>query len=115
MNEKAIALLTGKEALVTDLSTGLELLMAVRHEAGAERLAASKDVFCEGFFSLRSGLAGEILQKWISCHIKTAVLGDCSRYTSKPLRDFIYESNQGRDIFFTATKEEAIQKLARAQ
>ncbi len=112
MNEKAIALLTGKEALVTDLSTGLELLMAVRHEAGAERLAASKDVFCEGFFSLRSGLAGEILQKFINYHVKLAIYGDFSQYTSQALHDFIYECNKGKDVFFTATKEEAIQRLA---
>ncbi|MFQ7002806.1 MAG: DUF4180 domain-containing protein [Ruthenibacterium lactatiformans] len=34
------------------------------------------------------------------------------RYTSKPLRDFIRESNRGRDIFFPATRQEAILRLA---
>lgn len=66
---------------------------------------------CEEFFILSSGLAGDVLQKYINYHIRAAIYGDYTRYTSKPLRDFIYESNHGKDFFFTATKEEAIQKL----
>nr|WP_325216391.1 DUF4180 domain-containing protein [uncultured Oscillibacter sp.] len=34
--------------------------------------------------------------------------------TSKPLRDFIYESNNGKHFFFTASREEALERLARA-
>jgi len=41
-------------------------------------------------------------------YIKFAVYGDFSKYTGKPLRDFIYESNQGRDIFFVPTEEDAV-------
>ena len=33
-------------------------------------------------------------------------------HTGKSLKDFIYESNKGKDVFFVATKEEAVQKLA---
>ena len=47
--------------------------------------------------------------------VKMAVCGDYSRYTSKPLHDFIYESNQGNNFFFVATKEEAAEKLANAE
>ncbi len=41
--------------------------------------------------------------------------GDFSRYTSKPLRDFIYESNNGSHIFFVSTEDDAIEKLAGAE
>ena len=61
---------------------------------------------------LSSGLAGEILQKYINYGGKIAIYGDFSHYTSKPLKDFIYESNKGKDVFFVATKEEAVQKLS---
>ena len=37
--------------------------------------------------------------------------GDRSAYTSKPLPDFIYECNQGKEIFFVSTKEEALELL----
>ena len=60
-------------------------------------------------------MAGEILQKFVSYHVKAAVFGDCSGYTSKPLRDFIYESNKGKHFFFTPSREEAVERLARAE
>lgn len=44
-----------------------------------------------------------------------AICGDYSRYTSKPLRDFIYESNNGKDFFFTASKKEDVERLAQAR
>ncbi|MBR5805712.1 MAG: DUF4180 domain-containing protein, partial [Oscillospiraceae bacterium] len=44
---------------------------------------------------------------------RIAIYGDYSRYTSKPLRDFIYESNKGKSVFFVATKEEAIEMLTK--
>lgn len=50
--------------------------------------------------------------KFINYGAKLAVYGDYSGYTSKPLRDFIRESNRGRDIFFPATRQEAILRLA---
>jgi len=45
--------------------------------------------------------------------IKMAVYGDFSCYTSKPLRDFIYESNHGSDFFFVPEREEALRLLLR--
>ena len=62
--------------------------------------------------ALDLAIAGEILQKFINYHIKAAIYGDYSRYTSKPLKDFIYESNNGKDFFFVSTKEEAAEKLS---
>lgn len=61
---------------------------------------------------LNSGLAGKILQKYINYGGKIAIYSDFSRYTSKPLKDFIRENNEGKDVFFVATKEEAVRKLA---
>ncbi len=107
-----IAVVTGAEPVITDAASALDLTMTVRYETGAERIAIDKSVIAEDFFILSTGLAGEILQKWINYHIKAAVWGDYSRYTSKPLRDFIYESNQGKDFFFVETQEEALERLA---
>ena len=107
-----IAVVTGTEPVITDAASALDLTMTVRYETGAERTAIGKSVITEDFFIFSTGLTGEILQKWISCHIKTAVLGDCSRYTSKPLQDFIYESNQGSSVFFVPSQEEAVRRLA---
>ena len=61
-----------------------------------------------------SGLAGEILQKFVNYRLKVAIVGDYSRYTSKPLHDFIRESNRGRDVFFVSTIEDAVELLTKA-
>ena len=114
-NGLPIALVTGEEKVITDTQSALELAMTAKYETGAERIAVDKKLFCEDFFILSTGVAGEILQKFINYHVKMAVYGDYSRYTSKPLHDFIYESNQGKDFFFVETKEEALRRLAEAE
>jgi len=59
-----------------------------------------KRSIADDFFILSSGLASEVLQKFVNYHTKLAIVGDYLQYTSKPLHDFIYESNNGRDVFF---------------
>lgn len=106
-----IAVVSSDDVIIRDVQSALDLIMTVKYDTGAERIAINKGAVAEEFFILSSGLAGEILQKFINYHIKFAIYGDYSRYTSKPLHDFIYESNCGKDIFFAATKDEALQKL----
>lgn len=110
-----IAIVTDEKPVITDTQSALDLAMSVKYETGASRIVIDKNLICGEFFILSSGIAGEILQKYINYHVKMAIYGDYSHYTSKPLRDFIYESNQGKDFFFVATKEEAIEKLTKAQ
>ena len=98
--------------MIVDAQTALDLAMTVKYESGAEKIVIDKNLICGDFFILSTGLAGEILQKFMNYHVKVAVYGDYSHYTSKPLKDFIYESNNGKDFFFVATKDEALQKLA---
>lgn len=114
VNGVDIAVISGDEAEITTPRDALDLAMSVKYESGAERIALDKRVLGEDFFILSTGVAGEVLQKFINYHIKAAFYGDYSHYTSKPLRDFIFESNQGRDFFFTAAREEALERLARA-
>ncbi len=110
-----VAVVTSEEKLVTDAASALDLAMTVRYETGADRIAMDKRIIDEPFFILSTGMAGEILQKYINYHIKAAVWGDYSRYTSQPLKDFIYESNLGRDFFFVETQEEAVRRLLEAR
>ena len=114
-NGVTIAVVSGEEKVVTDAASALELAMSAKYETSADRLAIDKRVIAEDFFILSTGMAGEILQKFINYHVKAAIWGDYARYTSKPLKDFIYESNKGRDFFFVETKEEALRKLAEAK
>ena len=109
---KTVAVATGAEVGLTDAQSALELIMAAKYEAGTCLLAVDKAVIAEDFFILSKGLAGEVLQKFINYRAKIAIFGDFSKYTSKPLKDFIYESNKGKDVFFVSTKQEAVERLA---
>ncbi len=110
-----IAVVSGDEMVIVDTQSALDLAMTVKYETGAERIVIDKSVICGDFFILSTGMAGEILQKFMNYHVKVAVYGDYSHYTSKPLKDFIYESNRGKDFFFVSTKEEAVQRLMGTQ
>lgn len=55
-----------------------------------------------GFFQLRTGFAGELLQKFVNYHLRVVVVGDISEFVahSTALRDFVAESNRGRTVWF---------------
>lgn len=108
------ALVQSDGPVIVDPQSALDILMRAKYETGTKNIVIDKALIAEEFFVLSSGLAGEILQKYINYGGRIAIYGDFSHYTSKPLKDFIYESNQGRDVFFAATQEEAIAMLARS-
>ena len=61
-----IAVISSDEAVITDPQSALDLIMSVKYETGAERAAIPKELVCEEFFVLSTGIAGEILQKFIN-------------------------------------------------
>jgi len=75
---------------------------------GARLVVIPVERFEDDFFRLRTGVAGEFLQKFVTYGVRIAILGDISRHlaASSALRDFVYESNRGRDIWFDANEEE---------
>lgn len=97
--------------LIEDLDSAIDFVTSIKAETGCNKIALNKTAIAESFFILSTGLAGEILQKFVTYQIKFAIYGDFSKYTSKPLKDFIYESNKGKDAFFVANETEAIEML----
>lgn len=112
-NGTVCAAVEGDGLAVRDTQSALDVLMSANYEAGTKNIVLDKRQICEDFFVLSTGVAGEILQKYVNYGGRIAVYGDFSRYTSKPLKDFIRESNRGRDVFFAATKDEAVDLLTR--
>ena len=97
--------------VISDSQSAVDLLMSAKYDIGTKNIIISKNLVAEDFFILSTGIAGDILQKFINYGGRIAIYGDYSHYTSKPLKDFIYESNNGKDVFFVSTKEEAIKRL----
>jgi hypothetical protein len=67
----------------------------------------------EDFFRLKTRIAGEILQKFVTYGMRVAILGDISRQIteSEALRDFVYECNRGPDIWFVENRDELTKRL----
>lgn len=110
-NNIEIAVIHSDTVLIKDIDSTLDLIMTVKYETGCSNIAINKEAIIEDFFVLSTCVAGEILQKLINYGIRFAIYGDFSKYTSKPLKDFIYESNKGRDIYFQPDVTSAVEKL----
>lgn len=110
-NYRSCAIVQSDELIITDSQSALSFIMSTKYHTECDRIALNKSAITEDFFKLSTGLAGEVLQKFINYKVKFAIIGDFSGYTSKPLKDFIYECNQGQDIFFVSTEAEALDKL----
>lgn len=111
-NNKEIAVVKSNELLISNVQSALDFMATVRYETGCDRIILNKSAICEDFFHLSTKLAGDILQKFINYNLKIAIIGDFSVYTSRSLKDFIYESNKGKDIFFLPDEKQAIEKLS---
>ena len=68
----------------------------------------------DDFFRLKTRIAGEILGKLTTYRMRVAIVGDISSYVaeSDSLRDFVYESNRGLQIWFVKDREELTNRLA---
>lgn len=77
-------------------------LIGSAFSTGAELVVVPADRFTDDFYALRTKLAGEILQKFVNYRIRLAIVGDISARVaaSAALRDFVTESNRGRQLWF---------------
>lgn len=112
VGERSIAVVDGNEIAVGDIQSALDLIATVQYETDCDSMMINKSLISESFFDLKTRLAGEILQKFINYRMKVAFIGDFSVYSSKSLQDFIFECNNGNDIFFCPTEQEALEKLS---
>ena len=105
------AVVESNELIITNAQSALDLLMDVKYDVGTKNIVIAKNMVHGDFFILSTGIAGEILQKYINYGGRIAIYGDFSSYTSKSLKDFMYESNKGTNVFFVRTRDEAINNL----
>lgn len=111
LNGLTIAELSTDNAILDTAQQFLQMIM----NSFADGVIVHKENIAESFFDLRSGLAGDMLQKIVNYRLRLAIVGDFSIYESKSLRDFIYESNKSNTIVFVRTVDEALKKLSSKQ
>jgi len=91
------------EETISDYSTFFDAVMG----APAGTLAVAREKITDRFFDLKTGPAGEILQKVSTYRKRLVILGDFSKIDSKSLGDFIRESNRTGKVLFVKTIKEA--------
>jgi hypothetical protein len=66
------------------------------------------------FFSLSTGTAGNIIQKFVNYQMQLAIIGDISRWMaeSTAFRDFVVEANRGQALWFVADLDMLEARLA---
>ncbi|PSL06761.1 uncharacterized protein DUF4180 [Haloactinopolyspora alba] len=65
------------------------------------------------FFALSTGIAGEFMSKFVNYGVRLTVVGDISARleSSDALRDFVHESNRGRQVWFVDDLDELDSRL----
>ena len=71
----------------------------------------------EGFYDLKTGLAGEFLQKLTNYRLKVAIVGDLETRLSRSeaLSAFVRESNAGRAVWFLPGADALFERLRSAR
>ena len=100
-----------EEILIRNAADALDLLGNVYYQGFDCMILHKKNIIPE-FFDLKNGMAGEILQKFSNYRVRLAIVGDFTPLIGESIRDFMLESNKGRQITFANTTEEALRRLS---
>lgn len=102
--------LISEDLLIADVASGAQLLVDLYYQHFDIIIFHEKNISPD-FFELRSGMAGELLQKASNSGLRLAFIGRFENYSSKSLQDFIRESNRYGKILFVSSVEEAIRRF----
>ena len=88
-------------------------LISAAWEHKAKLVVVPVERLGKDFFSLRTQLAGEIVQKFVNYGLRLAIVGDIAGYLgeSSALRAWILECNRGPDVWFVANLDELAGRL----
>jgi hypothetical protein len=110
VNEIKIAEIISEAVLIKKTQDALDIMADCNYQGSWKIILHQKNIIAD-FFDLKTGIAGDILQKFSTYNVQLAIVGDFSKYTSKSLRDFIFESNRLGRISFVNSAEEAKVRL----
>ena len=110
-NDGKIAEVISSEILINGPEDALQLIADLYFQ-GISKIIIREQQITPEFFDLQTGIAGEVLQKFSNYKAQLVVIGEFSKYPGKSIRDFIYESNKGRQVNFLGNLEQAVEKLS---
>lgn len=98
INDIKIAEVNSPEIIINNAEDGLDLLGNLYYQ-DFDKIIIHEQNINPDFFDLKNGMAGEILQKFSNYRIRLIIVGDFN-FTSQSIKDFIYESNNGKQVNF---------------
>jgi hypothetical protein len=110
VNEIRIAEIISDDILISKVQDALELMAESAHLGSGKIILHEKNIL-PAFFDLKTGIAGEILQKFSTYSFHLAIVGDYSKYPGRSLNDFMLESNRHGCINFVKSIGEARERL----
>ncbi|TCC50117.1 DUF4180 domain-containing protein [Kribbella capetownensis] len=118
MTDERVEEVSGVRVLVSpvglvDERGAVDLISQAVYDHDATWVALGADLLGDEFFDLRTGRAGAITQKFVQYGVGFAVIGDLTDRLaeSKPLRDWVRESNRGRSVVFVPALDELADRL----
>lgn len=112
-NNDQIAEIEASGVVINTTQEALDI-MAEASNLGAKGIIIFEYNLHEDFFNLRTGFAGDILQKFSQYLMKVAIIGSFEKYENKSLQAFIRESNRGNQVFFVGGIENALSRISDA-
>ncbi|MBN2007773.1 DUF4180 domain-containing protein [candidate division KSB1 bacterium] len=109
-NGKKIAEIISDEVIINTVQDALDIMGNANYQDALNIILYEKNII-PAFFDLKTGLAGEILQKFSNYNMKLALVGEFGKYTSNSLKAFIIECNRGNRVFFVDDFQTALNKL----
>ena len=111
VNGTRIAEVISGETIITSIEDVTDLIGNLYYQE-TDKVILYEKAITPAFFDLKNKLAGDILQKFSNYRMRLAIVGEFEKYPGKSLRDFIRESNKGRQINFVSSRPEAISILS---
>ena len=111
LNDSRIAEVISDDPVIKTAEDGLDLLGNLYYQDFDSIIIHEKNIIPD-FFDLKTGIAGEILQKFSNYRMRLAIVGDFSHYTGKSINDFMFESNKAGQINFVKSSADALTKLS---
>ena len=98
-DNKKIAEIIAENIVLSTVDEALDLIGNVYYQ-GFDKIIIHEKNIIPTFFDLKTKIAGDILQKFTQYKMPLIIVGDFSKFNSKSLNDFIFESNKGKQVNF---------------
>lgn len=114
LKHHTIAEILADDVVVHDIRDALDTIAEANYH-GAQSILMQTEHLHRDFFDLRTGLAGEVLQKCANYRMRLAVIGPVEQFSGKSnsFNAFVVECNRGNSVFFAPDRDAAIARITR--